>query len=132
MRVAPSLLGLILCAGCSSGASDPASLAQADLTRGDWRLFASVFPALPAEGYPITFCDDGSVETDNLALVELWQMQSVDQLLLTSHADGGTDIRYVFVRDTTGAFVATTGPGTFVIAPRGADVDRYFRMGSPE
>ncbi len=59
-------------------------------------------------------------------------MQSVDQLLLTSHANGRTDIRYVFVRDTYGAFVATTGHGASVIAPHGTDVDRYFLPDSPE
>ena len=52
MGVALLFLGAIVHAGCSTepSVSDLASLAQADLTRGDWRLFSSVFPALPAEG----------------------------------------------------------------------------------
>jgi len=57
-------------------------LTQERLTAQEWRVFSDVFPQLPADGYPIRFHPQGTVETANLARAAQWTLNGSGQLEL--------------------------------------------------
>jgi hypothetical protein len=67
-----------------------------------WRLAGAMFSMMPADGFPITFHPDGSVETKNLGGITRWSLEG-DELVLSGGEhdtqNGAKPIRMTWLPD---------------------------------
>ena len=101
------------------------------LVETDWRLYSSIFPVLPGEGYPFRFHGDGAVLTKNLAGAKSWQLEAEDTVTLR---DEKNTVIYRFSFDSvTGILFIRCGPPEMpmVLGPKGTDFFAYLAKRCP-
>jgi hypothetical protein len=103
-----------------------ADLTLERLTAQEWRVFSDVFPRLPADGYPIRFHPQGTVETANLARAAQWTLNGSGQLELLEK-DGETVWTFRWYPERNLLVSCPRSPQSpvppLVLAPPGSTID---------